>query len=346
MPEPSLQPCGTRPGGSREDMELSANELSIYDKLSETIDLVRQTGYQCGMPEKAIEKFIRQLLEKNEPQRGPPRYPLLIVLYKGLITLGLVLLTAYFMIQPYTLSPPETTLTRAHVWGSLISHIRLLPLPITKKYMLEKCQDWWSLDCRQNVSLTANCSCCCSMKNLRAAADLGQLSENLLQSQPLVIKTGQYRSYDEMKHFRSLFPDLVNFVIHEDSAEVSSSHPGQGLPFHFFRKKPLNKSQIIEEIFPIFSSLWSPNSVSLESCFLIHHPKLQDKTYRLQSTFVVGSGRLTLNAAPSSLCREHCQMLVVELEAGDVGYANTEYWTTSFNSMGSEPAVVCDGSAS
>lgn len=63
-------------------MELSASELSIYDKLAETIDLVRQTGYQCGMSEKAIEKFIRQLLEKNEPQREPPRYPLLMVFYK------------------------------------------------------------------------------------------------------------------------------------------------------------------------------------------------------------------------------------------------------------------------
>lgn len=65
-----------------EAMELSANELSIYDKLSETIDLVRQTGHQCGMSEKAIEKFIKQLLERNEPQRGPPRYPILVALYK------------------------------------------------------------------------------------------------------------------------------------------------------------------------------------------------------------------------------------------------------------------------
>lgn len=63
-------------------MELSANELSIYDKLSETIDLVRQTGHQCGMSEKAIEKFIKQLLERNEPQRGPPRYTVLVALYK------------------------------------------------------------------------------------------------------------------------------------------------------------------------------------------------------------------------------------------------------------------------
>lgn len=65
-----------------EDMDLAANEISIYDKLSETVDLVRQTGHQCGMSEKAIEKFIRQLLEKNEPQRGPPQYPLLIAIYK------------------------------------------------------------------------------------------------------------------------------------------------------------------------------------------------------------------------------------------------------------------------
>ncbi|XP_061488437.1 bombesin receptor-activated protein C6orf89 homolog [Rhineura floridana] len=326
-------------------MELSASELSIYDKLSETIDLVRQTGYQCGMSEKAIEKFIRQLLEKNEPQRGPPRYPLLMILYQGLFTLGLVLLTAYFMMHPHTLSPPEMTLSRAHAWGSLISHIRLLPLPITKKYMLDKCQEWWGLDCRRNVSLAANCSCCCSMKNLVATADQGELSERLLQPQPLLIKTGQYRSYTEMRHFQFLNPELTDFIIQEDLAEVWSSHPRQGLPFHIFRQNPLNKTQILQEIFPIFSSLLFPKTISLKSCFLIHHPRLQDKTYKLQSAFVVGSGQLTLNVIPSLMCREQCKTFIVELEAGDIGFANVDYWTTSFNSRGSEPTVVCDGSA-
>ncbi|XP_020651088.3 bombesin receptor-activated protein C6orf89 homolog [Pogona vitticeps] len=325
-------------------MELSASELSIYDKLSETIDLVRQTGYQCGMSEKAIEKFIRQLLEKNEPQRGPPRYPLLMFLYKGLVTLGLVLLTAYFMIQPYTLSPPEATLSRTHAWGSLIRHIRLLPLPITKKYMLEKCHNWWGLDCRQNASLAASCSCCCSMKYLEATADIGQLSEEHQQAQPLVIKTGQYRSYSEMKQFQSLYPELTDFVVKEDSAEVWSSHPMPELPFHNLRQTPLNKTQILNEIFPVFSSLF-PKSLSLKSCFLIHRPRLQDKTYRLQSVFVVGSGQLTLNVTPSPLCREHCETLVVQMEAGDIGFANVDYWMTTFNSKGSEPIVVCDGPA-
>ncbi|XP_055993290.1 bombesin receptor-activated protein C6orf89 homolog isoform X2 [Sorex fumeus] len=116
-------------------MDLAANELSIYDKLSETVDLVRQTGHQCGMSEKAIEKFIRQLLEKNEPQRIPPRYPLFVAVYKVLLTLGFILLTAYFVIQPFSPLPPEPVLSGAHAWRSLFHHIRLMSLPITKKYV-------------------------------------------------------------------------------------------------------------------------------------------------------------------------------------------------------------------
>ncbi|XP_038601558.1 bombesin receptor-activated protein C6orf89 homolog [Tachyglossus aculeatus] len=118
-------------------MDLSASELSIYDKLLETINLVRQTGHQCGMSEKAIEKFVKQLLEKNEPQREPPRHFLLMVAHKGLITLGFILLTSYFAIQLYSPLPLETALSGAQSWGSLIRHMRLLSLPISKKYMLE-----------------------------------------------------------------------------------------------------------------------------------------------------------------------------------------------------------------
>ncbi|XP_050812327.1 bombesin receptor-activated protein C6orf89 homolog isoform X1 [Gopherus flavomarginatus] len=328
-------------------MELSASELSIYDKLSETIDLVRQTGHQCGMSEKAIEKFVKQLLEKNEPQRGPPRYPLLMALYKGLLTLGLILLTVYFMMQPYSPSPPETTLSRAHAWGFLVGHIRLLSLPIAKKYMLEKCHDWWGLDCRQNGSeIPANCSCCAAIQSLQVVTDLGQLSENLQRPQPLLIKTGQHLSYDELKHFQSQYPELTEITIEENSAELWRCLPRQMFPFAFPWYKALNKTQILHELFPAFSLLAFPKAISLESCFLIRNPELGNKTHRLHSMFAVGSGQLTLNIAPSTECRGHCRTLLVELEAGDFGYASADYWKMSFNSRGAEPIVICDGSAS
>ncbi|KFU92442.1 Bombesin receptor-activated protein C6orf89, partial [Chaetura pelagica] len=347
---------------SSEAMELSASELSIYDKLSETIDLVRQTGHQCGMSEKAIEKFIKQLLERNEPQRGPPRYPLLVALYKGLLTLGLVLLTVYFLIQPYNPLPPEAPLSRAHAWGSLVGHIRLLSLPIAKKYMLEKslsfaisffglikhvplvssqeCQDWWAAGCRQNTStLPANCTVCSAVKSLQIVTDFGELSEKLQRSQPFLIKTGQHLSYEELKHFQSQDPELAEVIIEENSAELWSC------PFFFPWNKSVNKTRILQEFFPSSSLLSFPKTVSLESCFLIRHPHLGNKSYSLHSLFAVGSGQLTLTVVPLDKCRGHCEMFKMELEAGDMGYASTDHWAMTFMARGTEPAVVCDGAA-
>lgn len=41
------------------------------------------------------------------------------------------------MIQPFSPLPPEPVLSGAYTWRSLIHHIRLMSLPITKKYMPE-----------------------------------------------------------------------------------------------------------------------------------------------------------------------------------------------------------------
>lgn len=53
------------------------SEPCIYDKLSESIDILRQSGYRYGMSEREIERFIKQVLETNEPRREPPQFPLL-----------------------------------------------------------------------------------------------------------------------------------------------------------------------------------------------------------------------------------------------------------------------------
>lgn len=53
------------------------SEPCIYDKLSESIDILRQSGYRYGMSEREIERFIKQVLETNEPRREPPQFPIL-----------------------------------------------------------------------------------------------------------------------------------------------------------------------------------------------------------------------------------------------------------------------------
>ncbi|RXN36652.1 bombesin receptor-activated C6orf89-like protein [Labeo rohita] len=86
-------------------MGSSLSEPCIYDKLSESIDILRQSGYRYGMSEREIEKFIKQVLETNEPRRDPPQFPIL--------------------------RPPS-------------SHARLLELPIARKHNLHSFHEWWA----------------------------------------------------------------------------------------------------------------------------------------------------------------------------------------------------------
>lgn len=58
-------------------MGTTMSEPCIYDKLSESIDILRQSGYRYGMSEREIERFIKQVLETNEPRREPPQFPIL-----------------------------------------------------------------------------------------------------------------------------------------------------------------------------------------------------------------------------------------------------------------------------
>ncbi|NXU56192.1 CF089 protein, partial [Turnix velox] len=204
-----------------------------------------------------------------------------------------------------------------------------------------ECQDWWAAGCRQNTStLPTNCTVCSAVRSLQMVTDFGELSEKLQRSQPFLIKTGQHLSYEELKHFQSQDPDLAEVIIEENSAELWSC------PFFFPWNKSVNKSRILQEFFPTSSLLSFPKTLALESCFLIRHPHLGNKSYNLHNLFAVGSGRLTLTVAPQDTCRGHCEMFKVELEAGDVGYASTDYWTMSFVAKGTEPTVVCDGAAS
>ncbi|XP_029799452.1 bombesin receptor-activated protein C6orf89 homolog isoform X3 [Suricata suricatta] len=322
-----------------EDMDLAANELSIYDKLSETVDLVRQTGHQCGMSEKAIEKFIRQLLEKNEPQRGPPQYPLLIAVYKVLVTLGLILLTAYFVIQPFSPLPPEPVLSGAHPWRSLIHHIRLMSLPITKKYMPENkgiplhggdedrpfpdFDPWWTSSCEQNESdpIPTNCTGCAQKLPLEVML-LEDTPKKLERLHPLVIKTGQLVFPEELQHFLCQYPEAAEGFTEGLFSKWWRCLPERWFPFPYPWRRPLNRSHILRELFPVFTYLPFPKDASLKKCFLLQpEPVVGSKMHRMHDLFIIGSGEAVLQLLPPFQCRRHCQSMAMPLEPGDIGVA-------------------------
>lgn len=75
-------------------MGTTLSEPCIYDKLSESIDILRQSGYRYGMSEREIEKFVKQVLETNEPRREPAQFPVLRAAFKVVNSPALSQITA------------------------------------------------------------------------------------------------------------------------------------------------------------------------------------------------------------------------------------------------------------
>lgn len=155
-------------------MGTTTSEPCIYDKLSESIDILRQSGYRYGMSEREIERFIKQVLETNEPRREPPQFPILRATIKvrhpnmtqlvnnkcnGLIiedhylafltvimslsSMQFVVAVGFLLVVVLAFTYPQNTPQLGLVnlgcynWSSPLSHVRLLSLPIAKKYNLQ-----------------------------------------------------------------------------------------------------------------------------------------------------------------------------------------------------------------
>lgn len=142
-------------------MGTTMSEPCIYDKLSESIDILRQSGYRYGMSEREIERFIKQVLETNEPRREPPQFPILratikvslafcsglrrisVLAVMELCSLQFVVVVGFLLVMvlafTYPQSSPQLGLVRlgSYNWSSPLSHVRLLSLPIAKKYNLQ-----------------------------------------------------------------------------------------------------------------------------------------------------------------------------------------------------------------
>ncbi|EHB04398.1 hypothetical protein GW7_15684 [Heterocephalus glaber] len=359
-------------------MDVIANELSIYDKLSETVDLVRQTGQQCGMSEKAIEKFIRQLLEKNEPQRGPPQYPMLITMYKVLLTLALVLFLTYFVIQPFSPLAPEPVLSGAHSWCTLIRHIRLMSLPITKKYLPETKGPVLPAEEEDRHFAGAPLSWPPAADPALQTGRAPPMTLKGLSGQPPPRARWIRRSVGRRSPKPARLGELLLGALQasvkqhllsrtlllaaaEGAAGGSGVGPGgldldpwwpyncehnesEHVPANCTVRRPLNRSQILHELFPVFTHLSFPKDASLKKCFLLHpEPVMGSKMYKVHDLFAVGSGEALLQLIPPFHCRQHCQSVAMPVEAGDIGYTSAAHWKAYIIARGVQPLVICDG---
>ncbi|OWK13293.1 hypothetical protein Celaphus_00014256, partial [Cervus elaphus hippelaphus] len=185
---------------------------------------------------------------------------------------------------------------------------------------------WWTNDCEQNESdpIPANCTGCAQKLPLQVML-LEDTPRKFERLHPLVIKTGQSLSTEGLQDFLCQYPEVTEGFTEGFFTKWWRCFPGRWFPFPYPWRRPLNRSHILRELFPVFTYLPFPKEASLKKCFL------------LQPEPIVGS-KLVPTSRPSP-CHSHAFLVAVSLQ----GYAGATHWKVYIIARGVQPLVVCDG---
>ncbi|XP_067360654.1 bombesin receptor-activated protein C6orf89 homolog isoform X1 [Channa argus] len=350
-------------------MGTTTSEPCIYDKLSESIDILRQSGYRYGMSEREIERFIKQVLETNEPRREPPQFPILRAAIKFVLAVGFLL--AVVLAFTYPQSGPQLGLVNlgSYNWSSPLSHVRLLSLPIAKKYNLQGFHEWWSAgSLRQNL---VNCSGCAEITSVLEVPESLRGSVTLRRGPQLVLLKGGGSLVVQRQQLEELYlahSGSMSILLEEDGG----LHNGNlGLPqgpanftllwyrnilrikslqnrtlFDVGRFSSGTREKVLRWLFPKaeLCPLLDSAGTILQRCLVTHSTNSQSKGVEVLGWLVVGEGLPTVRVLPVQRCQKHCSSFNLWLTPGDMVYADPRYWQIElFPGRGQN--IICDGSA-
>ncbi|XP_067863536.1 bombesin receptor-activated protein C6orf89 homolog [Heptranchias perlo] len=342
-------------------MGAAPSEPCIYEKLADSVELLRQSGERYGMSESDTERFIAQILATNEPQREAPRHPWLTTAAKIVVALWLLIMAAFSFISPDGRSHYQSAVTEAQSWGCpIIGHVRLFCLPIAKKYNLEAFHEFGCLGCeRQYSQLIPNCTECAALTTVGTVSDMKHVSKyNYRIVQPIVIKSGSTvsLSYEDLKRLYSENKEAMDIYAEAGGSignEVNKNsylfpEEESNLIVHW-RKQRINGMHILRALFPNSSMLPFENKVTLKKCLIApsRGSPFQLLSHQLQvghSCLFVGGGNLNLHINASEKCAEQCGSFLVLLGAGDIVYANSNYWRMTILPAGEQTVIICVGS--
>lgn len=299
-------------------------EPCVYERLWESIAVLRESGHRYGMSERDIERFITQVLQTNEPQdqdqdQPQPGFPLLRATAKWALALCLLLVLGLGLSPP---QPPSGPLSLGFNWTCPLGAARLLDLPIAHKYNLREFR-WRPL--QQKSSVNGSCA---------------------EEPRPLVLKGG-----GDWTLQRSQLERL--FQIHPDSVSVRGIDLDSGVPqgpanFSVHWRPPGGAAEdLLSLLFPAaLRPLLDGGDTALRRCVVsnLRHspPHLHKQGVRVQGRLLLGAGRASLSVAP--LCPHHTPTRL-ELRPGDSVLCDPRLWRMELF-PGPDQTVFCDSSPS
>ncbi|XP_019522993.1 PREDICTED: bombesin receptor-activated protein C6orf89 homolog [Hipposideros armiger] len=202
----------------------------------------------------------------------------------------------------------------------------------------------WTNDHEQNESdpIPANCTGCAQKLPLEVVLleDTPKKFEGL---HPLVIKTEQSLSSEELHRFLCQYPEATEGFVDGFFTKWWRCFPDRWFPFPYPWRRPLNRSHILRELFPVFTYLPFPEDASLKKCYFLQSESIVgSKMHRMHDLFAIGRGEAMLQLIPPFQCRRHCHSVAMPLEPGDVVYAGATHWKVYIVARGAQPLVICD----
>lgn len=302
-------------------------EPCVYERLWESIAVLRESGQRYGMSERDIERFITQVLQTNEPQdqdqdqdreQPQPGFPLLRVTAKCALALCLLLVLGLGLSAPQSHSGP---LSLGFNWTCPLGAARLLDLPIARKYNLREYKGWWLKPPPLQTS-AVNSSVCRE------------------EAQPLLVQGGSDWTLrrSRLQHLLLSHPNSVSVRVKD---RLSLQGPAN---FSVLWRPTGGAAEPL--LFPLVAPpLLDSAGTALRRCVVSNLrqtlPHL-DTGVRVQGWVLLGEGQASLSLSP--LCPHHSKKRV-QLRPGDRVFCDPRFWRTELI-PGPDQTVFCDGSAS
>uniref|UniRef100_UPI00358EBD0C bombesin receptor-activated protein C6orf89 homolog isoform X2 n=1 Tax=Myxine glutinosa TaxID=7769 RepID=UPI00358EBD0C len=327
-------------------MGSASSEPCLYERLSESIDKLRELGLRWGMSEDDIERCIAQALRVGERrERRSLASPI-----RTLAWFCLALLTSYWFLSTYQ---PTQYLTGRHAdsWiHPIMRHVRLLALPIAKHYNLAE-----QSDPEYNLFYTEpspNFSHCSYILRAISKDNFSNIFDDFSnQVQPIIIQQGGHESielYSSLRKLHNKHGELID--LYADEISGSAGYPDRFS--ELFQQYPSGQTfaksattfqwltwrssavRLLDEVFPQphfppANSRDSPfRSLIIQSPLAPPHVLTcgsycpQAELWKMQSSnvwLVVGSGTLSLQFTAVPDCSSACPSFSVNVYSSDVG---------------------------
>lgn len=304
-------------------------EPCVYERLWESIAVLRESGHRYGMSERDIERFITQVLQTNEPQPQnlPPDqapdhngFPLLRATAKWALALCLLLVLGLGLSPTQSHSGP---LSLGFNWSCPLGAARLLDLPIAHKYNLQGYRGWWRTPPLKDTVSARVCA----------------------EPQDVIMKHSHHWRLrrSDLEQLLQFPPDSVSV-----QAEGRVSLSGREEPANFtvhWRPRGGAAEPLLPVLFPVGQfPLLDSGGTALRRCVLStlrpSAPQLQNRGVPVQGLLVLGQGQASLSMA--SVCPPGPTRRL-KLRPGDSVFGDARFWRMELF-LGPDQTIFCDGS--